>query len=184
MVVKNKRSAAVLIAVFAAFVVVVFLAHGSITTLFSHSHKDEESFNAWQLQHQEKLQELLRLETAGALQMKSVQQEMQVLQQHNLQLRASLKAASARASTGLESGAGSRETPALELTSTPKQRKWLGPPKVHAPYTERVLAGKQIRSILASVTVHFSAFSYSNVALKCTENVHSSYVSKQYTELY
>jgi len=129
MVVKNKRSVAVLIAVFAAFVVVAFLAHGSISTLFSHSDKDEESLNAWQLQHQEKLQELLRLETAGALQMKSVQQEMQVLQQQNLQLRASLKAASARASTSLERGAGSREKPALELTSTPKQRKWLGPPK-------------------------------------------------------
>ena len=124
--VKNKRRAlAVLIAVFMAFVVVAFFAHSSITTLFRHYHQDEKSLTpatqwAWQLKHQEKLQELLRLETTSSKQMDLVQQQVELLQQQNLQLQASLKAANVPARNELR--------PPKEPKSTVKS----GPAKVHS----------------------------------------------------
>jgi len=136
--VKNKRRAlAVLIAVFMAFVVVAFFAHSSITTLFRHYHQDEKSLTpatqwAWQLKHQEKLQELLRLETTSSKQMDLVQQQVELLQQQNLQLQASLKAANVPARNELRPPKEPKSTvksgPAKASPSTAKtgnfQRQW------------------------------------------------------------
>ena len=128
--VKNKRRAlAVLIAVFTAFVVVAFFAHSSITTLLRHYHQDEESLTpatqlAWQLKHQEKLQELLRLETTSSKQMELVQQQVELLQQQNLQLLAGLKAANVPARK-------EQRSKPKELKSSVKS----GPTKVHTLHT-------------------------------------------------